>query len=91
MLACEGKASSEAEILSWGEVFGRERRFFDGFGSGRIGAVVANDDGGGGEGLVGKRIEKAEEKIGTKAGGDGRQLLTVVFSFPTVSGWAELA
>ena len=70
MLACEGEASSEAEILSWGEVFGRERRFFGGFGSGRIGAVVANDDGGGGKGLVGERIEKTEEKVGTKAGGD---------------------
>ena len=70
MLACEGKASSEAEILSWGEVFGRERRFFDGFGSGRIGAVVANDDGGRGEGLAGERIEKTQEKVGTKAGGD---------------------
>jgi hypothetical protein len=70
MLACEGKASSEAEILSWGEVFGWERRFFGGFGSGRIGAVVADDDGGGGEGLLGERIEKTEEKVGTEAGGD---------------------
>ena len=70
MLACEGKASSEAEILSWGEVFGWERRFFGGFGSGRIGAVVADDDGGGGEGLLGEGIEKTEEKVGTKAGGD---------------------
>ena len=70
MLSCEGEASSEAEILSWGEVFGWKRRFCGGFGSGRIGAVVADDDGGGGEGLLGKRIEKAEEKVGTKAGGD---------------------
>ncbi len=70
MLACEGKASSEAEILSWGEVFGRERRFFSGLGSGRIWAVVANDDGDGAKGLVGERIEKTEKKVGTKAGGD---------------------
>ena len=70
MLACEGKASSEAEILSWGEVFGWKRRFFGGFGSGRIGAVVADDDGGGAKSLVGEGIEKTEKKIGTKAGGD---------------------
>jgi hypothetical protein len=70
MLACEGEASSEAEILSWGEVFGWERRFFGGFGSGGIGAVVANDDGGRGEGLVGEGIKKTEEKVGTKAGSD---------------------
>lgn len=70
MLACEGEASSEAEVFSWGEVFGRERRFFGGFGSGRIGAVVADDDGCGGEGLVSERIEKTEEKVGSKAGGD---------------------
>jgi len=70
MLACEGEASSEAEILSWGEVFGWKRRFFGGFGSGRIGTVVANDDGGEGEGLVGERIEKTEKKVGTITGGD---------------------
>jgi len=70
MLACEGEASSETEILTCGEVFGWERRFFGGFGSGRIGAVVADDDGGGGEGLVGEGIEKTKEKVGTKAGGD---------------------
>lgn len=70
MLACEGEASSEAEILSWGEVFGWERRFFGGFGSGRIGAVVADDDGGGGKSLLGEGIEKTEEKVGTKAGSD---------------------
>ena len=54
MLACEGKASSETEILSWGEVFGWKRRFISGFGSGRIGAVVADEDGGGAKSLLGE-------------------------------------
>ena len=70
MLACEGKAFSEAEVFSWGEVDGWNGRIFDGFGSGRIGAVVANDDGGGAKSLLGEGIEKTEEKVGTKAGGD---------------------
>jgi hypothetical protein len=70
MLACEGKASSEAEILSWGEEVCRKRGVLGDLGGGGVGAVVADDDGGGEKGLLGERIEKTEKKVGTKAGGD---------------------
>jgi len=63
-----GEAAAKTEIFAGGDELAREGGFFDGLDGGGVGAVVADHDREGADGLAVKGFEQAGEEVGAEAG-----------------------
>jgi hypothetical protein len=70
VLARPGETATEAEVFSWRKVVSRKGGIFYRVGGGGVGPVIADDGGGGSEGLAGEGVKQAGQEWGTVAGSD---------------------